>query len=466
MARPPRVPLPKPVQTARVLVRPLPFLETWRRELGGTFQASIAGPGELIFISDPESLKRLFGADRVNTIAPGRNLILRPLLGPGSLLLQEDEEHLRRRKLMLPPFHGERMRAYEGVIAEATERAIATWPVGEPFRLHPSMQAITLEVILRAVFGVEDSARRRELSEALVWILTATASVRAVGFLFPQLRRVPPYRRLAERTRRIDEILAAEIAERRQAPDLDEREDILSMLIQARFDDGAGMDDAELRDQLMTLLLAGHETTATALAWTFDLLFWRPDAHERLREEIGAGERAYLDAVIEESLRVRPVVPFTGRELREPAELDGYELVPGDIVMAGIYLTHTRSDLYSDPYAFRPERFLEEDPVKPAGQRRASSSPLRGSASQTFSWIPFGGGTRRCIGAAFAQFEMRVALETILRSCELRPAAAGPERPVRRNVTLSPAGGTPAVLVSRGASAGAAAVAGATSGPA
>jgi cytochrome P450 len=175
LTRPPRVPLPKPVQTARFLVRPLAFMEAWRSELGETFQASIAGPGELIFISDPDSLKRLFGADRVNTIAPGRNLILGPLLGPGSLLLQEDDEHLRRRKLMLPPFHGERMRAYEGVIAEATERAIAGWPQGQPFALHPSMQSITLEVILRAVFGVEDSGRRRELSQALVWVLAATS---------------------------------------------------------------------------------------------------------------------------------------------------------------------------------------------------------------------------------------------------------------------------------------------------
>lgn len=430
-SRPPRVPLSKPVQTLRFLVRPLAFLESWRRELGETFQASIAGPGELIFVSDPDSLRRLFGADRVNTIAPGRNIVLRPLLGPGSLLLQEGEEHLRRRKLMTAPFHGERMRAYEDVIAEATARATRGWPVGEEFALHPSMQAITLEVILRAVFGVEDVARRRELSEALVWVLGTTASPRAAGFLVPALKRVPPYRRLAERIARIDELLAAEIAERRADANLEARDDILSLLVAARFEDGTGMDDRELRDQLMTLLLAGHETTATALAWTFDLLLHRPDAHERLREEVQAGERDYLEAVIQESLRVRPVVPFTGRELREPAILGGYELGAGDVVMAGIYLTHTRSDLHPDPYAFRPERFLDDE------------------RPETFAWIPFGGGTRRCIGAAFAQFEMSVALETILRSCELRAAAPTPERPVRRNVTLSPATGTRVVLVRR-----------------
>jgi cytochrome P450 len=426
----PRVRLPKAVQTLRFLARPLAFFERCRAELGETFHASVYGPGELVFISDPGSLKRLFGADRINTIAPGRNIVLRPLLGPGSLLLQEGEEHLRRRKLMLPPFHGERMRAYEQVIVAATEEAIAGWPGGEPFAIHPSMQAITLEVIVRAVFGVEDAARRAELQRGLVEILSATASPRAVGVVIPGLRRVPPYRRLAALRDRTDAILAAEIAERRADPALESREDILSMLVASRFEDGSAMDDAELRDQLMTLLLAGHETTATGLAWTFDLLLHRPDTMERLRSELEAGEREYLDAVIEEALRLRPVVPFTGRELRADAELAGYALPAGTIVMAAIYLTHTRPDLYPDPYAFQPERFLGDGP-------------------ETYSWIPFGGGTRRCIGAAFAQFEMRVAIETILRSVELRPASPDPERPVRRNVTLSPANGTRVLATAR-----------------
>lgn len=427
---PPKVPLPKPIQTLRFLVRPGPFMEHWRAELGETFHASVYGPGELVFVSDPDSLKRLFGADRVNTIAPGRNIILKPLLGPGSLLLQEGSEHLRRRKLMLPPFHGERMRAYEQVIADATGRAISSWPVGERFPLHPSMQAITLEVILRAVFGITDDRRRDELSGALVEILGATATPRAVGFIVPGLRRSPAYRRLALLSDRIDELLAAEIADRRGDPGLEDRDDILSMLVAARFEDGSRMEDDELRDQLMTLLLAGHETTATALAWTFDLLFHRPDGFARLTDEVRAGGSEYLDAAIEESLRVRPVVPFTGRELREPAELGGYELDVGTVVMAAISLTHTRDDLYPRPHEFRPERFLEGD-------------------TESYSWIPFGGGTRRCIGAAFAQFEMRVALETILRSCDLQPGSSEPERPIRRNVTMSPAGGTVAVLERR-----------------
>jgi len=430
-ASPPSVPLPKSLQTARFIARPIPFLERCRRELGGTFHASLFGPGEVVFVSDPRSMKRLFSADRVNTIAPGRNIVLRPLLGPGSLLRQEGEEHLRRRRLMLPPFHGERMRAYESVIAEATERAVARWPVGEPFALHPSMQSITLEVIVRAVFGVEDAARRGELSRALVEILAATASPATVGLITPGVRRLPIYRRLERLRARADELLFAEIDERRRSGDPERREDILSMLVAARFDDGSAMGDEELRDQLMTLLLAGHETTATALAWTFDLLLHRADALARLLAELdGGGDRSYLEAVIDESLRVRPVVPFTGRKLRQEAELGGYQLPEGTAVLAAIYLTHTLPELYPDPYAFRPERFLEHPP-------------------DTYSWIPFGGGTRRCIGAAFAELEMRVALETILRSAELRPASQRLERPVRRNVTLSPARGTVAVLERR-----------------
>jgi cytochrome P450 len=227
-----------------------------------------------------------------------------------------------------------------------------------------------------------------------------------------------------------DEILLAEIAERRDDPDLGSREDILSLLVAARFEDGSAMSDAELRDQLMTLLIAGHETTATGLAWAFDLLFRAPLQYERLRAEVAEGGHEYLDAVIEETLRLRPVVPFVGRELHVAAELDGYELPEGTVVMPSIYLAHTRRDSYPDPHAFRPERFLEGGP-------------------DTFSWIPFGGGTRRCIGAAFAQLEMRVVLRTVLGRAELRPATGDPEPIVRRNVTLSPRNGTPAILVKR-----------------
>jgi cytochrome P450 len=280
------------------------------------------------------------------------------------------------------------------------------------------------------VFGVEDDRRRTELRENLVGILSTTRSPLAIGLTFRSLRRLPSHRRVARMLADTDRLLFAEIAERRADPGLDSREDILSQLVAARFEDGSRMEDRELRDQLMTLLLAGHETTATALAWAFDLLLRAPDELSRLREEVDDDGHEYLDAVIEETLRVRPVVPFVGRQLRVEAELGGHLLPVGTVVMPAIYLTHTRPDLYPDPYAFRPERFLDNGP-------------------ETYSWIPFGGGTRRCIGGAFAQFEMRVVLSTILRRAELRAATEEPQRMVRRNVTLSPREGTPAVLAAR-----------------
>jgi cytochrome P450 family 135 len=430
MTLPPGPNAPAALQTARLIARPVPFFESCRRRYGETFTAQVLRVGSMVFISDPASIKTLFGADRQNTIAPGRNVVLAPVLGQRSLLLLEGEEHLRRRKLMLPPFHGERMRAYEAVMAEATEREVASWPIGRAFALHPGMQAITLEVILRAVFGVEDDERRALLRRNLVGILATTRSPWAIGLTIGRLSRLPAYRRVGEMLAEADEILFAEIAARRRDPKLASRQDILSLLVGARFEDGSTMSDAELRDQLMTLLMAGHETTATGLAWAFDLLFRAPDKLQRLRAELAEGGHEYLDAVIEETLRVRPVVPFIGRELRVPAELAGYELPEGTVVMPSIYLAHTRQDLYPDPKSFRPERFLDGGP-------------------ETYSWIPFGGGTRRCIGAAFAQLEMRVVLRTVLGQAELRPATDQAEPIVRRNVTLSPRNGTPAILVRR-----------------
>jgi cytochrome P450 len=426
----PAIPLPRMLQTGRFMVRPVAFFEHWRRRLGETFAARLVGPGEVVFVSDPESMKTLFSADRVNTIAPGRTIVLRPLLGPQSLLLQEGDEHLKRRRLMLPPFHGERMRAYEQTIADVTAAEIERWPQGEPFPAHPSMQAITLEVIMRAVFGVTDPQRLAVLRESLVTLLAESGSPTAFGLLIDPLRRLPRYRRFLRQAERTDEVLYAEIAERRGDPGLGEREDILSMLVAAEFDDGSRMSDRELRDQLMTLLLAGHETTATALAWTIDLLLHTPPTLERLLAEIETGETEYLEAVATESLRLRPVVPMTGRLLREPATLGGYDLEPGQVVLAAIYMTHTNPQTYPDPFAFIPERFLDGGP-------------------DTYGWVPFGGGTRRCLGAAFAQLELRVALHTIFERVRLEPADPNPERMARRNVTLSPPNGARVIAVAR-----------------
>ena len=418
---------------ARWLARPAALLESCRDRYGDAFTLDFPGAGESVMLADPATVKEIFTRDRHGNGTPRtRDLMLEPVLGPRSVLLLEGPEHLRRRKLMLPPFHGERMRAYEETIQRVAEREVATWPVGERFPLHPSMQAITLEVILEAVFGVTDADRRARLGRLLVTTLNRGQSQAAqvLGVAFRRLSWDGPRRALDRPLTAADELLAEEIRERRCDPELEGREDILSMLVAARFEDGEGMDDRELRDQLMTLLLAGHETTATALAWTFDLLFRSPEAAGRLRESLAAGEEDYLAAVCQESLRVRTVLPAVGRRLSEPLEVGDDELAAGDDAHLCIYLLHTREDLYPRPRAFLPERFLDAPP-------------------ETYSWIPFGGGTRRCLGAAFATFEMKVVLRTVLALAELAPATDAPEPIASRNITFSPANGTPAILARR-----------------
>jgi cytochrome P450 len=418
------------IQTARWLLRPIAFMESNRRRYGDAFSVQFLGfERPMVMVSDPEAIRALYTAHE-HGLPPGRSIALLPVMGPGSVLLLEGSEHLARRKLMLPPFHGERMRSYEATVREVTEREVDGWSRDSTFALHPRMQAITLEVILKAVFGVTDPVRSERLRERLPLLLGETSSV-ALQFrvlLSRRFRRSNPLARLDELLREIDELLLAEIAERRAAPDPDpthpEREDILSLLVAARFEDGSEMSDREVRDQLVTLLLAGHETTATALAWTFDLLLRNPATLARLRNEVDAGEEdAYMRAVISESLRLRPVVPLAGRRLASDLEVNGLSLPVGTDVTPAIWLTHTRADLYPEPYAFRPERFLEESPT-------------------TYGWIPFGGGIRRCLGAAFAEMEMRVVLETILQRTMLSPASSNAEHVTRRNVTFSPRNGT------------------------
>ena len=408
---------PPIVQTLRWLLRPISFLESCRRRFGDTFSVSFLGFGSpMVMVSDPEAIRALY-SEPAHGLPPGRTFALLPILGPGSLLLLEGREHLARRRVMLPPFHGARMRAYEETVREVVARDVETWPRGEPFALHPHMQRVTLEVILRAVFGVDDAERRGALAERLSRLLTQTASASLqLGVLLSRRFGAPdPLVRMQGLRTEIDALLDAEIAARRADP----REDILSMLVAARFEDGEPMPDTEIRDQLMTLLLAGHETTATGLAWTFDLLLRHPHVLARLE----AGDPAYARAVVAEALRLRPVVPLAGRRLAAPLHVDGVELPRGTDVTPAIWLAHTRSDRYPEPLAFRPERFLD-------------------GAPSTYAWIPFGGGVRRCLGAAFAEMEMRVALEEIVRRRSLRAASSDAERVARRNVTFSPARGT------------------------
>jgi cytochrome P450 len=427
-ALPPGPSAPAILQTARWLLRPISFLESCRRRFGDTFSVHFLGfQTPMVMLSDPEAIRALYG-NVEHGLPPGRTFALLPILGPRSLLLLEGRDHLARRKVMLPPFHGARMRAYESTVREVVANDIATWPDGEPFAIHPRMQGVTLEVILRAVFGVTDSERRAQLADRVGRLLADTASVGLqFGVLLSRRFGAPdPLKRLQALRHEIDAMLDLEIAERRADP----REDILSMLVAARFEGGEPMDDAEIRDQLMTLLLAGHETTATGLAWTFDLLVRHPAVLERLVAEVDAGEDAYVRAVVTESLRLRPVVPLAGRRLTSPLRVDGHELPAGTDVTPAIWLAHTRADRYPEPFAFRPERFLDGAPA-------------------TSAWVPFGGGVRRCIGAAFAEMEMRVALAEILRHRTLRAASGSAERVARRNVTFSPAGGTRVIAVAR-----------------
>lgn len=432
-ASPPGPGEPPALQTARWLMRPIAFLESCRRRFGDTFTVRFVGfQSPLVMISDPAAIRVLY-SDRDNGLPPGRTFSLRPVVGSRSILLQEGAQHLERRRLMLPPFHGERIRGYEQLVAEIVEREIDRCPLDEPFAAHPHMQHATLEVILRAVLGVTDQGRLEQLRRLFPQLLDATSStsLQLRVMLARRTRQEGPVRALRVLKQAIDRELFAEISERRRDPSVSDRRDILSLLILAHFEDGSGMDDRELRDQLMTLLVAGHETTATALAWTLDLLLRNPAALTRLTAEVDDDQgEDYLRAVIQESLRLRPVVALAGRRLASELVVDGLVLPPGTNVTPAIWLTHTRPDLYSEPLAFRPERFLAQPPP-------------------TYGWIPFGGGVRRCLGAAFAEMEMRVVLRHLLRSRTLRAASAAPEHATRRNVTLSPQHGTRIILSAR-----------------
>jgi cytochrome P450 len=433
MPLPPEPPSSPLVQTLRWAYRPLPFMQECRERYGDSFSVRFLGfERPMVLISDPVAIKALY-MERSHGLPPGRDIILKPILGEGSLLLQEGAEHLSRRRLMLPAFHGERMRSYEAVVEEIVTAEIDSWQLDRKFPIHARMQAVTLEVILRVVFGVSTGPRLDRLRRMLGDVLRETASPRGqlVGLVAQRLGGRGPWARFERQLREVDELLYAEIAEHRARGGLEEREDILSMLMLAEFEDGGTMSDEELRDQLMTLLLAGHETTATALAWTFDLLLRHREALQRLRDSLAAEEEEnYLRATITESLRLRPVLPLAGRRLATELVSDGLTLPAGTDVTPAIWLTHTRADLYPEPFAFKPERFLEDGP-------------------DTYGWIPFGGGIRRCIGASFAEFEMRIVLREVLTRCDLRKADPRPEKTGRRNITLSPKHGTPVVVGAR-----------------
>jgi cytochrome P450 family 135 len=411
--------------------RPLPTLEECQARYGDMFTIRLPHEGTWVFVSDPEAVKQVFTGDPNLLHAGAANIVLLPVLGEHSVLLLDEPEHMAQRKLMLPPFHGRRMQAYGEVMARAATEEIDRWPTGAPVRMRPRMQAVTLEVILRTVFGVDEGERLRRLRDELRDTLNLLASPRRAIFMVmlgpERLRRFPPFRRRLER---IDRLLFEVIRSRRDAPDLAERDDILSLLLQATHEDGSQMSDRELRDELMTLLVAGHETTATALSWAIELLARHPAELERLEADVAGGDGAYLDAVIKETLRLRPVIALVLRKLVEPMEIGGRVLPAGVSVAPSIHLVHRRPEIYPEPDRFRPERFLES----PAG---------------TYTWIPFGGGVRRCLGGAFAEFEMSVVLRELVARRSLRAAGGGPEHPVRRTITNVPSRGAEVIAASR-----------------
>jgi cytochrome P450 len=404
-------------------------LDRCARRYGDTFTLTFGPSGrKLVMVSDPAAVKAVFTAPpEVAPSAAGGSPIA-PVMGPSSVITLTGPEHLRQRKLLLPPFHGERMREYEQVIVQATRRSMAEWPLGEPMKLTVRTRAITLEVILRAVFGVE-AERMGALREAIGGLLTPAQTPMLLLAAIRRPVEARPTGAFGRALDHLDEVIYAEIARRRAQQDLGERADILSLLLLARDEDGHAMTDQELRDELVTLLLAGHETTATAVAWAVERLVRHPAKLARLVAEIDAGEDdEYMQAVISETLRVRPVVPMVVRVLQEPLEVGGRELPAGARVVPSIYLTNRNPDVYEAPTEFRPERFLDKPP-------------------ETFSWIPFGGGIRRCIGASFATLEMKLILQTVLGELAPSVPARGGrlwrkgEWNQRRAITLVPSAG-------------------------
>ena len=415
---PPGPRMPRALQTAIWSRQAQWFLEQSRARFGPMFTFRIAYEGTWVMVSDPELVKQVFTGDPKVFHAGEGNQILRPVLGDNSVLVLDEKKHISQRKLLLPPFHGERMQAYGEKMTEIAAREIESWPTGVPYKLRPRMQAITLEIIIETVFGVHGGERMGPLREALRSFLDLTTNPR---ILLPVLaigpERIVHTRAFRRRVDPVNRLIAAEIADRRAAADLAEREDILSMLVAARHEDGSPMSDAEIRDELLTLLVAGHETTATALAWALERLARHPNTD--------LTDDAHIDAAVKEVLRTRPVLSITARKTLQPYELHRYTLPPGVYVAACLYLAHRRAGTDFDP------------------ARHLTGAP------EPYSFIPFGGGTRRCLGAAFATLEMREVLRAVSQRFTLQPDRLQGERMRRRSVTLAPSRGGSIIPLTR-----------------
>jgi cytochrome P450 family 138 len=416
---------PRFVQGATALTAPLWNIRRLRRRYGPTFTVDVPVFGKAVVISDPADVKQLFMTSP--EIADNLDVNLGRVLGPNSFFAITGERHKKQRKLLVPPFHGRRLRAYEAIVEEEAIREMATWPEGRAFPTLAPMMRITLNAILRAVFGA-DGADLAELRQLIPAMVTLGSRLAVLPIPRTDLGRWSPWGRAQAYRRRYDAIVDRLIAAGRPDPRLGERDDVLALMLQSRYDDGSGMNRNEIADQLLTLLTAGHETTATTLAWAVERLRRHPDVLRRLTAEVDAGGSELREATILEVQRARPVIDRTARQVRAASmELGHWTLPKGQVVMVSIYLMHNDRTLFPNPRAFDPDRFV-------------------GSRPDTYQWIPFGGGARRCIGAAFAQMEMNVVLRTLLRDLTLEPASDHGERWHSRGIAWCPAKGGLAVI--------------------
>ena len=393
----------------------------------------------IAFFSDPAAIKQIFTASPEHALAGRANVVLKPILGENSILLLDGARHKRERKLLMPPFHGERMRLYGDIMREIADRSIDTWPIEQPFPIHERMQAITLDIILRTVFGVDEGSLLQKLRSLLIEFLRLVGSspLLLIRWLQINLGPLTSWQRMGKLSREIDTVLYEQIAQRKAAAQ-NGRTDIMAMLVEARDEDGRPMSDQELRDEMITMLLAGHETTATSLSWVVHRLLQNPAVLEKVRAErqrvIGDGpiqaehvsELEYLDATIKETARLNPIVPAVVRYLEQPTQIGAYE-IPTDCVAAPcIYLTHRRPELWPEPETFNPDRFV-------------------GKRVDPYTFFPFGGGVRHCLGAAFATYEMKIVLAQILSRVSLRPVPGHTVRVVRRSIMFAPSEGMPVI---------------------
>ena len=431
------------LQTIQGIARPLETLEAAQKRYGDIYSSQFMGFQNVVIISNPQAIQELFTADSKLFCSGKANKVLQPILGDYSLILQDGDYHQRQRRLLLPPFHGERMRTYGQLICDITKQVINQKKIGEHFIARSSLQEISLQVILRAVFGMDEGEHFQKLKQLIGSLLDNFNIPLAATFLFiPALQKDlgawSPWGRFLRQKQQIKQLLSDLIRERRAEND-PTRQDILSLMMSARDESGEAMTDEELRDELITLLFAGHETTATAIAWALYWIHSLPEIREKLLQELSTltpdaepsivSKLPYLNAVCSETLRIYPVVLFSfPRIVQTPITIMGYEFEPGTQLLACIYLTHHREDLYPKSKQFKPERFLERQ-----------FSP--------YEFLPFGGGNRRCLGMAFALFEIKLVLATMLSHYYLELADNRPIKPIRRGITMTPAGGVRMVMM-------------------